>query len=103
MVVTPGPVSAAASTASGYAIAGSFAEGQELLDEQLRALYANSQVQVCATLACAGLLNCLTMRKQYLFPHPTRTQALRTQASVLRLAPKTRQLAHATRVYARCR
>lgn len=47
--MTPGPVSVAASGASGYIITGSFEEGQETLDSELRPFYANSEVRVRAT------------------------------------------------------
>jgi hypothetical protein len=47
VVVTPGPVDAGASEATGTAAWGPFEEGQETLDVDAPSLYANSNVRVC--------------------------------------------------------
>ena len=55
VTVTPGAADPAASTASGYAVAGHFVDGQEVSDDAARPLNANSEVTVrTKLLACGG-------------------------------------------------
>jgi hypothetical protein len=53
VVVNPGPLDAAASSASGFAVGAHFDDGETALDSAAKAVYANSNIQV---LAFASLL-----------------------------------------------
>ena len=43
----PGPVSAAASIAEGFAVAAAFEDGQEVLDDEAQPVFANALIEVC--------------------------------------------------------